>query len=128
MGYYIEFMEGNIKIKKENMKPLLETVVKYFEDGNNLRFVDSFDKEYIESTNIRDIWCNLRYRVIEENDYYVITNFLGEKYGSDCSLFDIIAHYCEDGYLQFRGEEGGMFRFVIKDNKFKEVYPELSWD
>lgn len=136
MGYCIYYEEGSIKIKKENMKELLQSLSDYFSYGEKLRWVNGFKIEDLnnaedeeERENIfNEIWDDLRYEVKEEDDYYIITNFLGEKYGDDDILFKLIAPYCEDGYLQFCGDEGEHFRFVIKDGEFEEKYADLSWD
>lgn len=126
MGYCISYEEGNIKIKKENMKIILQTLSDYF-ISNTLRWVDGFDinevdlgenkedtawdDDYEEDDlmTIEDIWANLRYDINEDDDYYIITDFLGEKYGDDDTFFQIIAPYCEDGYLQFSAEDGDYY-------------------
>jgi hypothetical protein len=136
MGYCISHEEGSIKIKKENMKIILQTLSDYFK-SNTLRWVDGFDinevdlgedNEEDDLMTIEDIWSDLRYEIKEEDNYYIITDFLGEKYGDDDTLFKIIAPCCEDGFLQFSGEDGEHFRFIIKDGEFEEKYAEINWD
>lgn len=122
MGYCIYSQEGSIKIKKENMNKLLETLSNYFKNGEELRWVNGFTMED-EELCLSDIWEDLRYSCNEEKNYYKIDEFIGEKYGDDDKLFTLIAPYCEDGYLQFYGEDGKIFRFVIKDGRFKETFP-----
>jgi hypothetical protein len=145
MGYCISYEEGTIKIKKDNMKIILQTLSDYFK-SNTLRWVDGFDinevdfgetkeehswdEDYEEDElmSIEDIWSDLRYEIKEEDNFYIITDFLGEKYGDDDTFFKIIAPYCENGFLQFSGEDGEHFRFIIKDGVFEEKYAELSWE
>ena len=159
MGYCIEKEEGSIKIKKENMKGLLQRLSDYFATGEDLRWCDSFkienilldvfdfvntpkkerceectgvdceDCKYYNKFSISDIWeeC-LRYGIIEEDEYYVIVDFYGEKLGDDDKFFKLIAPYCEDGYFQFLGEDGTRFRYIIRDGLFYEKYATVSWE
>lgn len=124
MGYCISLEEGSIEIKKENMKNVISVLKSYLEN-NTLRWIDG---NWDEDDGLEDIWHDLRYDLIKKDDYYEIIDFSGEKYGDDNKIFDMIAPYCEDGYLQFCGEDGEHFRFIIKDGKFKEKYADLSWE
>lgn len=135
MGYCIELNKGDIKIKKENMELVLKTLSNYFQSGGNLRWVNGFnindmttEDEYDEPLELGEIWDDLRYRYTETQSHYIINSFLGEKLGDDIKLFELIAEYCEDGYLQFDGEDGEHFRIVIKNGKAIEKWAELCWD
>ena len=155
MGYCIGKEEGSIKIKKENMKGLLQRLSEYFATGEDLRWCDSFKFDDIDLTrfnvddesiveehswnedyednddkfSISQIWeeC-LRYGIIEEDESYVIVDFYGEKLGDDDKFFKLIAPYCEDGYFQFLGEDGDRFRYIIRDGLFYEKYATVSWE
>jgi len=126
--------ECTIKFKKENMKLILQKLSNYFKNSS-LRWVNGFDiedmtaKEDDEDTplELEDIWDDLRYEIQEEDNYYIITDFLGEKLGDDFKFLNLIAEYCEDGYIEFTGEDGEQFRFVIKGDKAYEQYPNVSW-
>ena len=144
MGYCIEKEEGRINIKKENMKPLLQMLSDYFKSGNELRWFDEFniDDVNLESFDLKHYDENddermsisqvfgeyLRYGLTQDNEYYTIVDFYGEKLGDDDIFFKLIAPYCEDGYIQFLGEDGDRFRYVIKNGEFEEKYATLSWD
>lgn len=124
MGYCIEHEEGNIEIKKENMGSIIKVLQDYFKSGNKLRWVDG---NWDEDSTLEDIWWDLRYELLEFDEHYIISDFTGEKLGDDYKLLTIIAPYCEDGYLQFCGEDGKHFRFIIKDGKCEEKYAKISW-
>lgn len=135
MGYCIYLEESNLKIKKDNMDKILNTLSDFFKGGGSLRWVNGFsiedmmpEDEYDEPLTLEEIWDDLRYILKEDNDYYVIDEFYGEKLGDDLKLFQLIAEYCEDGYLQFSGEDGDHFRIIIKDGQAYEKWPELSWE
>lgn len=136
MGYFINKEEGFIKIKKSNMSKVLELLSNYFEDGCQLRWCNGFNIEdmeesedcYNEVLTLEDVWEDLRYEITEDDSFYFISDFLGEKYGDDDTLFKIIAPFCEDSYMQFCGEDGEHFRFVIENGKFEEKCPKLIWE
>ena len=134
MGYCIDYEEGKIRLTNENMKKALKVL-----SGKKIRWCNGFDYENIDfsdneevnnynydSMSVYDVWEDLRYDVDYIDDSWYICGFLGEKYGSDDELFNLIAPYCEDGYIQFCGEDGEHFRFVIKDGKFEEVHAKLN--
>ncbi|BAO05133.1 hypothetical protein CF067_16890 [Clostridium sporogenes] len=136
MGYCICKEEGTIKIKKENMELVLKKISNFFQSGGDLRWIIGFNIEDMtvveddEETplELEKIWDDLRYGYKETETHYEIIDFLGEKLGDDLKLFELIAEYCEDGYLQFAGEDGEHFRIVIKDGKATETWAHLTWN
>lgn len=130
MGYCIYHEEGNIKFKKENMKKILNKLSDYFNNGGELRWVNGFNIADIKDIDdvLGGIWEDLRYKIKGHGDYYIITDFIGDKLGDDDTLFKLIAPYCEDGYLQFCGEDGDHFRFVIENGNFKEKFAKIIFD
>lgn len=135
MGYCMYLEESTVKIKKDNMNKTLNVLSDFFEYGGELRWVNGFniedmtpEDEYDEPLTLEEIWEDLRYTLKEEDNYYIIDEFYGEKLGDDLKLFQIIAGYCENGYLQFCGEDGDHFRIIIKDGQAYEKWAELSWE
>lgn len=126
MGYCICLEDGNIKIKKENMKLALKKLSDFFEK-DDLRWVNGFSINDSKCLDLREIWNDLRYDYEETNTHYIINEFLGEKLGDDVKLFELISEYCEDGYLQFVGEDGEHFRIIIKNKKVIEKWAEIRW-
>lgn len=133
MGYCVWSEESTISIKKENMQPLLQMLSDYFK-SRELRWVDGFDIEDMfsdedddEPLTLENIWEDLRYEYTETDTHYIINEFLGEKLGDDFEFFELIAPFCEDGYIQFNGEDGEKWRYVIQNKECKEVYPTISW-
>ena len=138
MGYCIELEEGKIKLTEENMKKALKELSKH-----SFRWCDDFCYENIvfehknkscwEETNeeeitIEEVWEWLRYEVKYENGYWIIYDFNGEKLGDDEDIFNLIAPYCEDGYLQYLGEDGERWRYVFENGKCETRYPTTSWE
>ena len=55
--------------------------------------------------------------------------FVGENYGDDKLLFDAIAPYVEnDSYIQMHGEDGDLWRWIFKDEKFKQVSAKITFE
>ena len=127
MGYCIKLEEGQIKLSKENMKKALKELSKH-----SFIWCDDFYYENIvfeheskscweetdeEEITVEEVWDGLRYEVEYKNCYWIINEFNGEKLGDDEYIFNLIAPYCEDGYLQYLGEDGERWRYVITDRK-----------
>lgn len=125
MGTYMYTISGGIKLTHENMKKAIEKLYNKIQEENLelgwscLDWTPESDYEYI--------WDDLGYSLQKDDTYYIIDSFIQEKYGDDDTLFDIIAEFCEDGYMEM-GTNEGRFRFTFKDGKFKEIYPKLLWE
>ena len=124
-------MESNNKFKCPNCGREGKCSVSHKYTDDLYENIDFSDNEEVnnynyDSMSVYDVWEDLRYDVDYIDDSWYICGFLGEKYGSDDELFNLIAPYCEDGYIQFCGEDGEHFRFVIKDGKFHEVHAKLN--
>lgn len=139
MGYCVDMEESTLSIKKENIKEVMKIIAKL-----DLSWCDRFDEEQInynlglkysvdlddEMYSLQDIWeDNLRFSLRETEDYYIISDFLGEKLGDEYELFNAIAKYCkEDSYIEFYGEDGARFRYLIKNEKCEEQHQKLIWN
>ena len=126
MGYCIELEEGEIKIKKDNIDKVLKVL-----SNKDFCWCDKiyYNKDdYIDEDVVINSFELLRYYIKYENGYWIISDFEGEKLGDDEDIFRLISPYCEDGYLQFLGEDGEKWRYVIKDKKFDIKYPTLVWE
>ena len=140
MGYCIEFEECNIKISEENMKEALKVL-----SNKSFCWCDRFNYEEIDFDNINnncedvnednydsisvyDAWEQLRYDIKYEDGYWNIVDFFGEKLGDEDEIFKLIAPYCEDGYIQFLGEDGDRFRYCIENKKYKFKVPTITWE
>lgn len=136
MGYCVYTPKSNLSIKKENMKSALKAIGNYIRKGNDFRWVN--DENIVDMINnidnyhddniVFDIWNELRYEIEEVDQSYMIMSFIGEKLGDDEKLFKLISLYCEDGYIEFLGEDGKRFRFAVSNGKFQTKYPTLVWE
>lgn len=125
MGYCVRMNESTIKIKYEYSDNIIDVLQKYIKD-NDLPWIDYYD--VMESYTLPMIMESIRYVLTPINDYeYEIDYFTGEKLGDDFKLFAQIAPYIEDGYIEYQGEDGDLWRYVFKDGKVREVYPKIVW-
>jgi hypothetical protein len=53
-----------------------------------------------------------------------------EKLGDESDFFSVLAEYSKPGsYIQFRGEEGDRWRWVVgDDNRLKQILPLILWE
>ncbi len=108
MGYCVYLEESTLKFKKDNMDKILNKLSDFFKNGGELRWINGFNIEDMipeddddEPLTLEEIWDDLRYILKVKDGYYIIDEFYGEKLGDDLKLFQLIAEYFEDGYLQF---------------------------
>lgn len=126
MGYCVSMNESTIKIKHENVENILKTLGNYA-STRDFYYVDSC--KVMMAEDIFEIMRAIRYEVIlKSNDGYEIDYFIGEKLGDDFKIFTQIAPYIEDGYIEYQGEDGDLWRYVFKDGEVNVVYPTLIWE
>lgn len=133
MGYCMNLQKKNFKIKKENAENVVNALrdfAKGFKNqyGNRIMWVDK--ETLINSESIEESFDEIRYPlVIDSNGDYMINYFSGEKLGDDTEIFNAIAPYVEEGsYIEMLGEDGTIWRWIFKNGKCEEKYPEIKWD
>jgi len=64
----------------------------------------------------------------DEEDNVIEIDFTGEKLGSDEAIFNAIAPFVKEGsFIEMRGEDGEMWRWVFENGNCKEVKPKIKW-
>lgn len=143
MGYYVSTTDVNLTIPQEKVKNAFQAAI----DMNTDRGFQAF-KSGGSSTGERWFsWVSDNYHetagdLIDVTDeefrfqgsfYDDEGNFhLGEfdsKVGDEGILFDVLAPYVEDGsHVEWLGEEGERWRWVFKEGKKSDQYPNVSWN
>ena len=129
MGYYIEnrAVEGFI-IKEEN----IEKAVKALNDlgESNVRLSWVCEDVLANETNIVELMDECRWNgFINDDGDYELEYFTGEKYGSDDTIFNVLAPFVEEGaYIEMQGEEGELWRWKFTDGQCKEITPKITWE
>ena len=134
MGYCVDMTESTISITRENSIKMMDMLIKYINENKpKWDWVDTnYVKEECVAYNFHDVMAELRWTVYMESDsnndvLYYIDYFSGEKLGSEWDIFKILAPYINDGYIEMCGEDGNKWRYVFKDGKCDEKYPNVSW-
>lgn len=129
MGYCIELIEKNFKIKKENAKNVVDALRNFalnFTNKYNNRIMWVDKQSLIDSQSIEESFEEIRYPLTEDkNGDYVIDYFSGKKIGDDYQIFNAIAKYVEpNSFITFEGEDGDVFQFVFDGErcKYKWLY------
>ena len=143
MGYYMDQMESDFKIKKENFSAALVAIKALAEQLEEKASGGSFGpnrierwfswvvtSEFVDAKTLVDAIKAWRWQAQLNSDGDISAlYFEGEKLGDDEVLFDALAPFVEDGsYIQMSGEEDAMWRWVFKNGVMLESYPTISWD
>jgi hypothetical protein len=133
MGYCMDLQEKKFKIRKENAENVVNALKEFAKNfkgtyDNRIMWVDK--SILINSESIEESFDEIRYPLTTDtNGDYIIDYFSGEKLGDDTQIFMAIAPFVEDGsYIEMSGEDGTLWRWVFKNGKCEEKYPEIKWD
>lgn len=100
MGYCIEITNSSFSVKTENLGRVLKPLENH-----------GYSLEIDDDGNVTGI------------------DFMGEKmsYCED-EMFKKIAPFVENGsFIEMRGEDGSMWRWVFKDGKCREIKAKTIW-
>ena len=127
MGYYIYTTESTAKIKLSNIDKAVETFKEWQRNNPRLGFTTIDD--ILSSKNIKELLNSLRYDCTIDFEYVYITDFIGEKYGEELTIHKVLAPFIEDnGYIEYRGEDGDIWRHIFKNGKASEIHPTMVWE
>ena len=108
---------------------LKEKIKKYFEEDKiEGRWIGK--GEVLDASNIVELFDALRFEIYldEEDNLYKIDYMSGEKLdGCELDVFQCMAEFINDSYIEYLGEDGEKWRYVFKDGDCKEVYPKVIW-
>ena len=128
MGYYVDMIKDKFYIKKENEQKVIDAIKEAVANGRIHSWVIKKDVE--KSDNLQDTFLACRWDIekLTNNHGYGNLYFDGEKLGDDYEFFRTIAPYVEDdSYIEMRGEDGDMWRWVFEKGECKEIYPTIIW-
>lgn len=121
MGYSIYSTENSVRIPQEHAQKAFEASRRWFRDEDYTEEVACLD----------DIAMFFGYRATYDPVRFSIdVAYEGEKYDeSALGFLESIAEYIEDGsYIEFVGEQGDNWRWVIKGGHAKEITSVKTWD
>lgn len=53
---------------------------------------------------------------------------MGEKYGDEEEIFNIISKYINNGYIEYLGEDGDRWRFIFANGTLKIKHAEVTME
>lgn len=130
MGYCIEQEDAKFYIKADKAKDVVKAIkslVGRESWGDHFSWVYNDFGKYNDLKKIIKCW---RWNIEQDEQGNVIDiSFDGEKLGDDLLFFKTIAPFVKKGsYIQMRGEDGAMWRWVFDGKSVKEVSPKVDWE
>jgi hypothetical protein len=143
MGYCMSQENAEFRIAKSKhaaaIKKLKELMKRtdLMRGGSNLggKWIPHFSwvetDEVLNATSLAEVMEAFRWTVEHDADDGNITSisFSGEKLGDDQHFFEAIAEFVDDGsFIEMRGEDGALWRWIFSGGKVTEKHATVSWD
>mgnify|MGYP005608626271 CR=1 FL=1 len=139
MGYYIDQVDSNFTIKKENIQKAWDSLIELFKiekksildsSGYHYSWIDT--KSVLDAKTFEDAMDEARWSV-EINPLNGDIDdicFNGEKYGGDETIIlSSIAQYVENGsYIIMQGEEGERWKWKFVNGEIEEISGRFVFD
>ena len=119
--------DSKFLIKKENQGAAFRAIQELGQTGEDFWWVKASD--FANMTDLLSALEEWRWEPDMDDDGNVHgVRFTGEKIGADKQLFDAIAPFVEPGsFIEMRGEDNAMWRWVFDGTSCKEIYPKVKW-
>lgn len=141
MGYCMTENDCVFFIDKTNIPELIKAIKALAEDPSKMtggryhlgkkteRHYSFVNNSFVDTDDIEKIFDIWRWAISLDDDGNIVDiGFRGEKSGDDNMLFQAIAPYVKEGsYIEMRGEDGAMWRWVFKNKTCGEIYPKIEW-
>lgn len=122
MGYYMHMSGANFLVEEKNLPDMLDAI-KSLKAG---AWVD--ESEVRDASNVLEAMRAWFWEVVLEDGYLTGLVFNGEKYGDDDRLMQAIAPFVVHGpYIEMRGEDDDLWRWVFLNGKLHETRPTVVW-
>lgn len=133
MGYYISIQNIDVKIRHSNKTACMEAIrglvgKETIKDGSGRHF-SWVDRDFSSKRNLREMMKCWRWSCKNKGNFFVVEEFLGEKYGDDELLFTALAPYIEAGSeIHFIGEDGDQWKYVFDGKSLKELRGNVTFE
>jgi len=122
--------DNDFLIKKENFGEVVE-IIKNLVQETSLSFID--ENEVLRSDDIFEVMLAVRWEVQstteDGNGDIDHIHFIGERLGSDLSIFEAIAPFVEeDSYIQMVGDDASIWRWVFDGRTCIKKKAEIGWE
>lgn len=138
MGYYIEQVDSQFVIKKENiqnawdaLRDLFTIQKKATHDSTECQYAWVNAKEVLNAKTFCDAMFGAGWNTYinpETGDAEEIT-FVGFNYGDKYLVLGVIAPFVKEGsYIILQGEDGKIWKYKFTNNKVKEIPGRIVFD
>lgn len=134
MGYNVSQCGSKFKMKKENTPAAWAALKDYCNQPCEFKIIQRWFQEAATQDCFEDSLGVLGFAIgsssrSTEGDYDEI-EFANEAWsGYEAECLSSIAPFVEEGsYMEFRGEDGDIWRLVFSAGKAEKVRPTLTWD
>ena len=136
MGYCMEQQGSNFTIKPSNVAGALASIKalagkETITDSSGRHFSWVETHEFAEAETLSQALRAWRWVCVRDGDTNEIEgiNFEGEKIGDEDALFGAIAPFVEpDSFIEMRGEDGTLWRWLFDGKSCTEKAATVSWD
>lgn len=128
MGYYVEITESTVQFEKEKLDQLMKTIKSAFKNGE---ISDGWfdEKEVLNAKTPDEFFEALYFYVSETETSYKIDCLMNEKaHDNELKLYETMAPFANNGYLEYLGEDGERWRYVFKNGHCSIVEPKIIWN
>jgi len=131
MGYQMTQEYTQFRIDNKNHKDTLRAIKALAGKetcGDHFSWVDTHG--FLEANTLAKAFDAWRWEVnIDEDCNIVGIQFCGQKLGDDAILFKTIAPFVKPGsYIEMRGEDGLMWRWLFEESGFREQGAKIVWE
>lgn len=137
MGFYMNQTDSSFFIDKKDFDKAL-AAVKALKNVNALlvsgasmsRRYSWVQENFDEAKTLPDILKAWRWQAqLDKEENISDLNFTGEKLGEEMILFEALAPYVKNGsYIEMRGDENSLWRWVFENGSVVDKTPRVSWD
>lgn len=150
MGYWVETMDVDFSIKKENLEKAYEALCELNKHDNLKHGRTGLTSKLEHSTSVAEnpgvcfSWMDWNYdeifetaqEIFEELGFETILNADGDlevhhynsKTGSEEDFLSAVAPFAKDGsYIEWRGEDGSMWRNFFESGVMTTQHAEIVW-
>lgn len=140
MGYCIYIEEIDVSFPVKNAERILQAIKNLhgketIADGKQLKngkwsdhYFSWVNEDFYKINDIKKMFEEWGWTIEKSRGEYKITELLREKIGDDDIFFKAIAPFMNDGFINVRGEDGNVWKWVFENGHFEEKEGRIEYD
>ena len=127
MGYNIEIAESTATFNKDKSKDIINAIVQGIKKGCiNSRYTDIED--ILECESVEEVFEELGFELVENTNTYIVVCYIYDKLsGLEDELYNTIAPYINNGFIEYLGEDGARWRYNFSNGKCNKINLKVRW-